>query len=209
MHYYWHLPALTDLRLCRWHAGSGDLQTLSASLPRGCVEQRQPTARALCTWRRRFSLMILGLSCVGSSCAEAPPLHNCSPCSWLDGARHQDLLTDWPSVATWLWLSIRSESSGKNCIRELWVRYSRGKLVVGEEFEVSLRRLSVWLYICYNYSNHERVIIICSYDWRISSKSTHQTPPTSHWNTWQYIFHWLARQRNSISCCLGFDLQSV
>jgi hypothetical protein len=25
--------------------------------------------------------------------------------SWvLDGARHQDLLTDWPSVAMWLWL---------------------------------------------------------------------------------------------------------
>jgi hypothetical protein len=34
---------------------------------------------------RRFSLMIPGLSRVGSSYAAAPPLHECSPCSWLDG----------------------------------------------------------------------------------------------------------------------------
>jgi hypothetical protein len=31
--------------------------------------------------------------------------------SWApDGARHQDLLTDWPSVAIWLWLGLDSVS---------------------------------------------------------------------------------------------------
>jgi hypothetical protein len=42
----------------------------------------RPFGRCIC--RRRFFLMILGLSCVGSSCAAAPTLHDCCPCSWLN-----------------------------------------------------------------------------------------------------------------------------
>jgi hypothetical protein len=41
--------------------------------------------KLLCIWRRMSSLMIPGLTCVGSSYVGAPPLHDCSPCSWLDG----------------------------------------------------------------------------------------------------------------------------
>jgi hypothetical protein len=47
---------------------------------------------------------------------------------------------------------------------QLPVGHSHRKFVVEEELEVSLRRLSVCLYICYNHSNLESVIIICSYD---------------------------------------------
>jgi hypothetical protein len=58
----------------------------------------------------------------------------------------------------------------------LSVGHSLGDFVV-EELVVSLRRLSVWLYICYNYSNLESVIIICGYDWWISYKSIPQLKP--------------------------------
>jgi hypothetical protein len=47
---------------------------------------------------------------------------------------------------------------------QLPVGHSHGKFVVEEELEVSLRRPSVGLYMCYNYSNLESAIIICSYE---------------------------------------------
>jgi hypothetical protein len=88
------LPALIDLRVCWRPASSGDLQTLfdslkATSILRSCAEQRPKTAPALCIWRRKSSLMIPGLTCVCSSYVGAPPLHDCSPCSWLDGVTPQ------------------------------------------------------------------------------------------------------------------------
>jgi hypothetical protein len=43
---------------------------------------------------------------------------------------------------------------------------SHGKFVVEEALEVDLWRLNVWIedFVCYNYSNLESVMIICSYN---------------------------------------------
>jgi hypothetical protein len=43
--------------------------------------------------------------------------------------------------------------------------------------------------MCYNYGNLENVIIICRYDWWISSKSIHQSKPRLLvTNTHDYIY---------------------
>jgi hypothetical protein len=60
---------------------------------------------------------------------------------------------------------------------QLQVGYSHGKFVVEVEVEVNLWRLSVSLYMCYNYNNLESVIIIRSYGCWIYNKSTHQSKP--------------------------------
>jgi hypothetical protein len=57
--------------------------------------------------------------------------------SWApDRARHQDLLTDWPSVTMWLWLWLR--------VSQFSVGDSHGKFVVEEELGVGLWGLNVW-----------------------------------------------------------------
>jgi hypothetical protein len=74
--------------------------------------------------------------------------------SWApDGVRHQDLLIDWPSVVMWLWLWLW-----------LWNWLHLSSEVPREQQcgQRRIRRLSVWRYMCYSYSNLESVITNCS-----------------------------------------------
>jgi hypothetical protein len=62
--------------------------------------------------------------------------------SWApDGARHQDLLSDWPSVAMWLWLWSNSGRSTRTSKQE----DGHGKFVVEKELKVGLWRPNTWL----------------------------------------------------------------
>jgi hypothetical protein len=61
------------------------------------------------------------------NCQTVINIWSCAP----DGARHQDLLADWPSVAMWLWLWIEFTQSVREWVRGL-LRFSPCELLLLE-----------------------------------------------------------------------------
>jgi hypothetical protein len=111
--------------------------------PKGLGPEKTALARASSMYKRQTCSLV----------KESTPQkydYNCQTViniwSWApDGAWHQDLLTDWQSVATWLWLWLKYLTElGWRVKSQLPVGHSHEEFIVEEELDVSLWRLNEW-----------------------------------------------------------------